>query len=226
MKSIASVGLDVHQKTISDCLKRAEGQILAEGSLPAARQALTNWAEELRRPWRGAMEATLFTGWIYDHLRPYAEELKVGHPLMLRAIIASKKKNDRVDARKLADLLRCDLFPEGYFAQLLMNLEEVPASVIELLQMSRGPMELFQGMPRQWLEGLRQPPAPAERVTRLMSIPGVGQVTALRWAVAIGEPGRFPSVRQALSYCGLWSTHADGHKRPAKQSRLADSPLG
>jgi hypothetical protein len=32
------------------------------------------------------MEATVFTGWIYDHLQPHAAGLKVAHPLMLRAI--------------------------------------------------------------------------------------------------------------------------------------------
>jgi hypothetical protein len=32
------------------------------------------------------MEATIFTGWIYDHLLPHAEKVKVAHPLMLRAI--------------------------------------------------------------------------------------------------------------------------------------------
>jgi len=30
------------------------------------------------------MEATIFSGWIYDHLSPYAAALKVAHPLMLR----------------------------------------------------------------------------------------------------------------------------------------------
>ena len=38
------------------------------------------------------MEATIFTGWIYDHLKPHAAAVKVAHPLMLRAIAASKKK--------------------------------------------------------------------------------------------------------------------------------------
>lgn len=42
------------------------------------------------------MEATGFTGWICDHLRPHTAALKVAHPLMLRAIAAAKKKNDRV----------------------------------------------------------------------------------------------------------------------------------
>jgi transposase len=42
--------------------------------------------------------------------------VKVAHPLMLRAIAASKKKNDRIDARKITDLLRCDLLPECHMA--------------------------------------------------------------------------------------------------------------
>src|SRR6202163_1837913 len=63
-----------------------------------------------------AMEATIFTGWIYDHLLPHAEQVKVAHPLMLRAIAAAKKKNDRIDAGKIADCLRCDFLPECHMA--------------------------------------------------------------------------------------------------------------
>src|SRR5271155_5523313 len=35
---------------------------------------------------------------------------------MLRAIAASKKKNDRIDAGKIADCLRCDFLPECHMA--------------------------------------------------------------------------------------------------------------
>src|ERR1700687_244098 len=66
--------------------------------------------------WTAAMEATVFTGWIYDHLQPHAAALKVAHPLMLRAIVAAKKKNDRIDAKKICDCLRCDFLPECYRA--------------------------------------------------------------------------------------------------------------
>jgi transposase len=60
-----------------------------------------------------AMEATIFIGWIYDHLLPQADKVKVAHPLMLRAIAAAKKKkNDRIDAGKIAECLRCDFLPE------------------------------------------------------------------------------------------------------------------
>ncbi|MBV5326408.1 MAG: hypothetical protein JZU65_02035 [Chlorobium sp.] len=41
------------------------------------------------------MEATIFTGWIHDFLTPFAVELKVAHPEMLKAITVAKKKNDR-----------------------------------------------------------------------------------------------------------------------------------
>ena len=58
------------------------------------------------------MEATIFTGWVYDFLKPYAVDLKVAHPEMLKAITTAKKKNDRADAEKIADLLRVNLLPE------------------------------------------------------------------------------------------------------------------
>jgi transposase len=45
-------------------------------------------------------------------LKPHAAALKAAHPLMLRAIAASKKKNDRIDGSKIYDCLRCDFLPE------------------------------------------------------------------------------------------------------------------
>ncbi len=62
------------------------------------------------------MEATIFTGWIYDHLRRHAAAVKVAHPVMLRAIAASKKKKDRVDASQIANCLRYDFLPECHMA--------------------------------------------------------------------------------------------------------------
>ena len=106
------IGLDVHKKTISYCVKEASGQVKSEGTVNATRTDLDLWMKTLPQAWAAAMEATIFTGWIYDHLRPHAAQLKVAHPVMLRAIAASKKKNDRIDAGKIADCLRCDFLPE------------------------------------------------------------------------------------------------------------------
>jgi transposase len=43
----------------------------------------------------------------------------------------------------------------------------------------------------------------AERVKNLRTVPGVGPITALTWALEIGDVSRFRSVKQAISYCGL-----------------------
>jgi transposase len=114
MNVIHYIGLDVHKKTISYCIKTAEGRIVREGKLEASRTTLRSWAEGLREPWCGAMEATLFSAWIYDTLKPYAQRLVMGHPAKMKAITAGKKKSDTIDARTIADLLRCDLLPVCY----------------------------------------------------------------------------------------------------------------
>ena len=111
-----SIGLDVHKKTISYCAKDAAGHVHREGKIGSTRRELDAWIQTLPQPRMMAMEATIFTGWIYDYLLPHAEKVKVAHPLMLRAIAASKKKNDRIDAGKIADCLRCDFLPECHMA--------------------------------------------------------------------------------------------------------------
>jgi hypothetical protein len=50
----------------------------------------------LPQPWSAALEATMFSGWIHDHLKPHAAALKVVHPLMLRAIAAAEEKKWRL----------------------------------------------------------------------------------------------------------------------------------
>ena len=116
MQPMYYIGLDVHKKKISYCVKDGSGQVYKEGEVPATRWDLDRWMKTLPQPWSAAMEATIFTGWIYDHLKPHAAALKVAHPLMLRAIAAAKKKNDRIDANKICDCLRCDFLPECYMA--------------------------------------------------------------------------------------------------------------
>lgn len=274
MSNMQYVGLDVHKKTIAFCVKEQDGRIVEEGEVAATRSALSVWAAQRTGPWIGALEATLFTGWIYDHLKPKAAELKVAHPAMLKAISASKKKNDRVDARKIADLLRCDLLPEcymaptelrelrrvlryrnlvvgqavkmknkiagllmevgaeyskkklrgrKYFGQLLDTVEDVPESAIGLLRLSRGSLETFDAVQKQLVEGLVENRLIKERVERLMTIPGVGQVTALTWVLEVGEPARLGSVARAVSYCGLCSAQVSSagqeHRGPISKQR-------
>ena len=247
------IGLDVHKKTISYCVKDVSGFIHAEGSMGATRIELDRWMKALPQPWTAAMEATIFTGWIYDHLLPHAAQVKVAHPLMLRAIAAAKKKNDRIDAGKIADCLRCDFLPECYmvsteirdrrrtlryrhllvlqmvqlknrisgllletgvshnkarlhkvhYFQELLTSQEVSESIRPLLKLSRDTIVRLQRTEYALVSSLTRDPLLAERVKRLRTVPGVGPITALTWALEIGDVLRFPSIKQAISYCGL-----------------------
>lgn len=250
------IGLDIHKKTISYCVKHGGGEIHKAGVVSATRAGLEEWLKTLPQPWAAAMEATLFTGWVYDHLLPHADSLKVAHPLMLRAIAASKKKNDKVDAAKIADLLRCDLLPEcymapvemrerrrtlryrnllvrqstqmknrisgllmetgvsynkeklhqkRYFAQLLRESAELPEALRPLLKVGRDTVDRACASERALLRALERDQMLRTRGERLSSIPGVGIVTALTWALEIGEVSRFASLKHAISYCGLCS---------------------
>jgi hypothetical protein len=72
MQPMYYIGLDVHKRAISYCVKDGSGAIHAEGTLTATRLDLDRWMRTLPQPWTAAMEATVFTGWIYDHLQPHA----------------------------------------------------------------------------------------------------------------------------------------------------------
>src|SRR5215469_2831652 len=246
--------LDVHKRTISYSLKDPSGRVCAEGSLPATRFHLDQWMKTLPQPWTAAVEVTVFTGWIYDHLRPHAAGLKVAHPLMLRAIAAAKKKNDRIDASKICDCLRCDFLPEcymaptairerrrtlryrnllvrqmvqmkikismllmeagvtynkqklhkaGYFRELLASNPNIDSGLRSLLRQCRETVVRLGKMEAALIHSLQQDRLLAERVERLMSIPGIAPITALTWALEVGEVQRFSSIKKAISYCGL-----------------------
>jgi Transposase len=112
MNSPHYIGFDVHKKHINFCIKDDRGGVLEEGRLPAERSALRGWAGSQTERWHGAMGATLFSGWIFDTLQPYAAQLEMAH----KAIACAKKKNDRMGALTIADLLRCNLLPACHLA--------------------------------------------------------------------------------------------------------------
>ena len=254
MEPMYYIGLDVHKRTISYCVKDGSGLMRSEGTIPATRFDLDCWIKTLPQPWSAAMEATMFSGWIYDHLKPHAAALKVAHPLMLRAIAAAKKKNDRIDANKISDCLRCDFLPEcymaptairerrrtlryrnllvrqmvqmkikissllmeagvcynkqrlhkaGYFRELLATNPDINEGLRALLRQCRETVIRLGKTESALIRSLQQDRLLAERVERLMSIPGIGPITALTWALEVGEVQRFSSIKKAISYCGL-----------------------
>src|ERR1700728_4452670 len=167
---------------------------------------------------------------------------------------AATKKNDKFDARKIADCLRCDFLPEchmasteirdrrrvlryrglvikqmvqmknrvsgllmetgvdynkrrlhqvSYFEDLLKTNKKVNQSIRPLLKLSRQTIDRSQRLDYALVTSLERDPLLAERLKRLRTVPGVGPITALTWALEIGDVTRFESIKHAISYCGL-----------------------
>jgi transposase len=277
-KEMYYIGMDIHKKNVNYCVKIADGTIVETGSFVRTRTALNDFANRIKRPWEGVMEATLFTGFVYDTLKPYAKELLVGNPLQIKAIAYAKKKNDRIDAETLSDLLRTNLIPEcyipsaemrslrrclryrnylvcqatrfknktagilmecgmeynkeklhnkGYFRDLMGRLEDVPDSVREMLSFNRSLIEAFDKNQKRLIRELKENPKLHERVELLKTVPGVGDIVALTWALEIVDPHRFSSIRKAVSYCGLCSSQhsSGGVEKRAPISKLRNANL-
>jgi hypothetical protein len=77
------IGLDVHKKTISYCVKDVSGQVHQEGKIGTTRRELDAWIKTLPQPGTVAMEATIFAGRTYDHLLPYGWRLPQYHGSVL-----------------------------------------------------------------------------------------------------------------------------------------------
>jgi transposase len=91
----------------------------------------------------------------------------------------------------------------GYFRELLATNQEVDDSIRPLLKLSRETIVRLQKTDYALVSSLQRDPLLADRIRRLRTVPGVGPITALTWALEIGDVSRFQSVKQAISYCGL-----------------------
>jgi hypothetical protein len=56
MERVYYIGLDIHKKTISYCIKLEDGTKVKQGEMAAERKALGQWISELPGHWKGAME--------------------------------------------------------------------------------------------------------------------------------------------------------------------------
>ena len=72
-----------------------------------------------------------------------------------------------------------------------------------LLKLSRATIVRLQKTDYALVSSLERDPLLADRIRRLRTVPGVEPITALTWALEMGDVSRFPSIRKAISYCGL-----------------------
>ncbi|HEV8290965.1 MAG TPA: IS110 family transposase [Tepidisphaeraceae bacterium] len=112
-ESMHYVGLDVHQKRSSLHILDHHGQQVKRLEIKGGWSVvLEEISRQVPRPFSICYEASCGYGYLYEKLAPMARHVSVAHPGQLRLIYKSKKKNDQVDAAKLAKLLYLDMVPQ------------------------------------------------------------------------------------------------------------------
>ncbi len=95
------------------------------------------------------------------------------------------------------------LHKAGYFRELLATNPDINEGLCSLLRVCRETVVRLQRTESALVRSLERDSLLVERVERLMTIPAVGPITALTWALEVGEVQRFSSIKKAISYCGL-----------------------
>ena len=112
------VGLDYHQRRSALCVLDSNGKKIESkdfrGHWPKVMEEMEKIKQKHSDSIAVCFEASVDSGYLHDRLRLIARRVEVAHPLQLRLIFRSKKKNDRVDAEKLAKLLFLDQVPPVY----------------------------------------------------------------------------------------------------------------
>jgi transposase len=106
------VGIDLHKRSATFHILSQDGKTLASGEFDVTRKEIERFAAEHLLPTDSlAVEVTSNT-WAFVRLvRPYVATVVVSNPLKTKAIAEANVKTDKVDARVLADLLRCNYLP-------------------------------------------------------------------------------------------------------------------
>jgi len=111
------LGVDLHRNLSHVVALDAAGDLVLERRFGNSRAEFQRVFGELEpEPIEVAFEATYGWSWFAELLADAGIPAHMAHPLATKAISAGRVKNDAVDARTLAHLLRTDLLPEAWIA--------------------------------------------------------------------------------------------------------------
>jgi transposase len=135
-------------------------------------------------------------------IRDRRRTLRYRH-LLVRQMVQMKNRVSGLLMETGVEYNKQRLHKVSYFRELLSTNTEVHPSIRPLLKLSRETIERCQKTEYALVSSLQRDPVLADRIKRLRTVPGVGPITALTWALEIGDVSRFRTIKNAISYCGL-----------------------
>jgi transposase len=107
-------GIDLHARTMHLCILDQAGNAVFDRNLACRPEILLRAIEPYRNNLVIGAECMFAWYWVADLCVEHDIAFVLGHALYMRAIHGGKAKNDRIDAGKIARLLRGGTFPLAY----------------------------------------------------------------------------------------------------------------
>jgi transposase len=229
---IKYIGMDVHKEAIAIAVMNGDGKLVMESILETKAITILEFIQGVRGDLHVTFEEGTWAAWLYDLLKPHVRELVVCDPRK-NALMKEGNKSDKIDARKLADLLRGGYLSSVYHGENgLRTLKELARSYLTISKDLTRVMNRVKALYRSWgiLCGGQQVYAPRHRAewfdalrelrqavrkdllaesrkqsaTKLLrQVPSIGPIRTALLIALMQTPHRFRTKRQLWTYSGL-----------------------
>jgi len=144
------IGLDVHQATISATVLDSTGKLVMEAILETKTETILQFTHGLRGSLQVTFEEGTCAAWLHDLLKPHVTQVLVCDPRK-NALLKVGNKSDRIDSRKLAELLRSNLLRSVFHEDTgLRTVKELARSYMTITKDLTRVMVRLKALYRSW----------------------------------------------------------------------------
>src|SRR4029077_7161012 len=144
------IGMDVHQATISVAVMDASGKLIMECLLETKAATIVEFVQGLQGTLWLTFEEGTSAAWLHDLLKPHVSRLVVCDPRKA-ALLKEGNKSDRIDARKLAEMLRTNQLKSVYHGEHgIRTLKELGRSYLTITKDVTRSMNRIKALYRSW----------------------------------------------------------------------------
>jgi transposase len=144
------IGMDVHKEAIVIAVLNGSGKLVMETILETKASSILQFIHGLRGELHVTWEEGTWAAWLYDLLQPQVQQVLVCNPRR-NALLKEGSKSDKVDARKLAELLRTGMLRPVYHGENgLRTLRELARSYQTISKDLTRVMNRLKALYRGW----------------------------------------------------------------------------
>jgi len=149
-RDLKYIGMDVHKEAVVIAVRNSNGQLVMESIVETKASSLLQFVHGVQGELHVTWEEGTWAAWLYDLLKPHVHEVLVCNPRR-NALLKEGSKNDKVDARKLSDLLRTGMLRPVYHGEHgLRTLRELARSYQTISQDLKRVMNRIKDLYRGW----------------------------------------------------------------------------